>query len=89
MALIKPGVYINISDIISLAPYYLLDHIIVDDITWYTLRVYSESCVEYIVSTDPAMWYEIDAFVVTDSIRIRTFQVHEKLYTILALQWSE
>lgn len=58
----------------------------VDDAMWYTVRV-SSPAGQWMRGQPKEMWYEHPSS--NWPIDANTFDMHEKLYTMLALAWSE
>jgi len=57
----------------------------VDGETWYTVQV-NPQVTSWITTQDPSLWYShktANNYKVVD-----TYDIHEKLYTMLALKWS-
>ena len=61
------------------------DRSIVDDATWYTVSCYDDTS-QWLRSQDQKLWHEHinNKFLVINHL----FDIHEKLYTMLALKWS-
>ena len=62
------------------------DESVVDGEIWYTVGCFDDTS-EWLRSQDHKLWYE---HIVTqmESGYYNTFDVHEKLYTMLALKWT-
>jgi len=61
------------------------DQSIVDGETWYTVGCYNDTS-EWLRSQDRALWHEHVEQLWAGYHNI--FDVHEKIYTMLALKWS-
>lgn len=64
--------------------YKIVDQAIVDDEQWYTVRVYKPWIMEWVRSQTKSKQWE-HPHNGYDGIR---FDMHEKLFTMLALKWS-
>lgn len=61
----------------------VVDSAVVDEEVWHTVSVYFNSEIaRWIRSNDPALWRDHKS---TDNI----IDVHEKLYTLMALMWHD
>ena len=56
----------------------------VDDAQWYTVRVYKNSCASWVRQSNNSQWYEHASMGRYGGL----FDIHEKLYTMLALTWQ-
>ena len=63
--------------------YKIVDQAIVDDEQWYTIRIYKTPIMSWVRTSDKKWQWEHDNNGV-DGIR---FDMHEKLFTLLALKW--
>jgi hypothetical protein len=66
-------------------PFKIIDTATVDDAQWYTIRVWDHSCARWVRKCNKAQWFELTASSSAGSL----FDMHEKLYTMLALKWSQ
>lgn len=64
--------------------YKIVDRAIVDDEQWYTVRVYKTPIMSWVRNSNKKLQWEHDNNG-RDGIR---FDMHEKLFTMLALKWS-
>jgi len=58
----------------------------VDGVTWYTVFCRTYETAQWVRLQDRALWYE--HINKNWSVIHNTFDMHEKLYTLLALKWS-
>jgi hypothetical protein len=58
----------------------------VDEVTWYTVFCRSYETAKWVRLQDRALWYE--HIHKNWNVIHNTFDMHEKLYTMLALRWS-
>lgn len=65
-------------------PFRIVSEAKVDDAQWYTVRIYKTTCASWIRRSNKSLWYEH-----TNTSRYGgLFDIHEKLYTMLALTWQ-
>ena len=62
----------------------IVDTATVDGEQWYTIRVWEHSCARWVRQRNKSHWFELTASSSAGSM----FDMHEKLYTMLALKWS-
>lgn len=55
---------------------------LVDGTPWYTIKVLPKECADYIRNSDTNLWYEHRGYLIT------RFDVHEQLYTLIMIGWS-
>ena len=65
--------------------FFIHDESVVDGATWYTVGCYDDTS-QWLRSQDQKLWHEHinNKFLVINHL----FDIHEKLYTMLALKWS-
>jgi hypothetical protein len=63
----------------------VVDSAIVDDAVWYTVRVYRHPCRNWLRETKADLRWEHPH----EGPHGTYFDIHEKLYTMLALRWPE
>lgn len=66
-------------------PFRIVDQATVDDETWYTIRSYRKPVAAWVREHNPDLWVEL-----TDDYPFgNQFDIHEKLFTLLALTWPD
>jgi len=65
--------------------FFIHDESVVDGKTWYTVGCYNDTS-QWLRSQDRELWHEhVEQLW---GVYHNTFDIHEKLYTMLALKWS-
>jgi len=63
----------------------VVDTAVVDDELWYQVRVFSTPCRTAVRSHKQSLWYEHSQYY---PLKGTLFDIHEKLFTILAIEFS-
>jgi hypothetical protein len=62
----------------------IVDDAIVDDEQWFTVRIIDQQCVDWVRNISPKQQWEHPGMGIIGCL----FDIHEKIYTLLALKWS-